>query len=130
MSREKAGSPGFIHMGTISLLTVLLVVMLVVLSLLMLSGARQDYAYSQKLAQRKAEFYAAHNQAQRIYQQVQQELTQPEPDLSGLPVEQQENSICWQIPLGQSQSLCAQLTRQENTWKITRWQVVNVQTEN
>ena len=74
MSREKAGSPGFIHMGTISLLTVLLVVMLVVLSLLMLSGARQDYAYSQKLAQRKTEFYAAHNQAQRSYQQVQQKV--------------------------------------------------------
>lgn len=130
MSREKAGSPGFIHMGTISLLTVLLVVMLVVLSLLMLSGARQDYAYSQKLAQRKTEYYTAHNQAQQIYQQVQQTLAQPEPDFSGLPVEQEEGRIRWQVPLGQNQQLCAELTQQETQWHITRWQVVNVQAEN
>lgn len=114
-------------MGTISLLTVLLVVMLVVLSLLMLSSARQDYDYSQKLAQRQTAFYTAHDQAQQIAQQVYQALAQPEPDLSGLPVEQEPGCIRWQVPLGQTQALCAELTQQEGTWQITRWQVESVQ---
>lgn len=121
MKEGKSG--GFIHMGTISLLTVLLVVMLVVLSLLMLSGARQDYDYSQKLAQRKTEFYEANNQVQRIRQQVLMRLEEPSPELGDLPVTWQDDQITWQVPLGDSQVLRAAMTFRDGQWMITCWQV-------
>ena len=99
------------------------VVMLVVLSLLMLSGARQDYDYSQKLAQRKTEFYEANNQAQRIRQQVLMRLEEPSPELGDLPVTWQDDQITWQVPLGDSQVLRAAMTFRDGQWVITCWQV-------
>ena len=123
MNSEKGGFQRFVHMGTISLLTVLLVVMLVVLSLLVLSGARQDYDYSSKLAQRKTEYYEAHNQAVRILQQVQAELEKPEPDFSNLPVTVSEEEINWEVPLGEGQKLIATISCHEDGAAITRWQV-------
>ena len=107
----------------LGVLTVLLVVMLVVLSLLMLSGARQDYDYSQKLAQRKTEFYEANNQAQRIRQQVLLRLEEPSPELGDLPVTWQDDQITWQVPRGDSQVLRAAMTFRDGKWMITCWQV-------
>lgn len=123
MSGKQRSQGGFFHMGTISLLTVFLVVVLVVLSLLMLSSAKQDYDYSQKLAQRKQTYFAAHNQAQQIHRQVLDALEQEEPDWEQLPVTVSETEISWQVPVGDSQMLKAVLTRQQDRWVVTCWQV-------
>lgn len=116
-------SGGFVHMGTISLLTVLLVVMLVVLSLLVLSGAREDYDYSNRLAQRKTEYYQANNQAQKILYQVVQRLEEPSPDFTGLPVMAQDDTVTWQVPLGENQVLTASITWRQGEYTITCWRV-------
>ena len=122
MSGEK-GVRRFVHMGTISLMTVLLVVMLVVLALLVLSGARQDYDYSMKLAQRKTEFYEAHNQAVEILREVKAELQNPTPDFSGLPVLVAQEQISWQVPLENGQNLTATIGCYEANWAILEWKV-------
>lgn len=119
MNSKKQTQGGFFHMGTISLLTVFLVLVLVVLALLMLAGARQDLQYSQNLAQRKTAYYEAHNQAQRIHRQVLEELSRETPDFSSLPVTVGQDTISWQVPLGDSQVLEAVLSREGITaWKI------------
>lgn len=122
MSGEK-GVRRFVHMGTISLMTVLLVVMLVVLALLVLSGARQDYDYSTKLAQRKTEFYEAHNQAVEILQEVKAELQNPTPDFSNLPVLVAQEQISWQVPLENGQILSATISCHDGNWAISSWKV-------
>lgn len=123
MRKEKSASQGFVHMGTISLLTVLLVVMMVVLSLLVLSAARQDYDYSLRLAQRKTAYFEAHNQAWEILSQVEQRLEQPEPDFTGLPVTVTGEEITWEVPLGEDQTLKAAITYRQGQTQITCWQV-------
>ena len=106
----------FITMGLTLLVTVLLVALLVSFSLLSLSAARQDHARAQDLAQRRQEYYAANNAAEKILHQ----LKTGEPPAH--PVQRQEGIVSYAVPICENQTLYVALD--ESTLEILRWQAV------
>ena len=122
-SSKKRFSMPFMNGGTTLLLAVLLVLVLVVLSLLSLSAARSDWEFSQKMAQKNTQYYAACNQAQEILAQVQQQLDCPQPDFTGLHVTADGDEIRWEVPISDQQMLQAALSR--STRQVVRWQAVS-----
>ena len=118
--------------GISSLLVVFLILCLVTFAVLTLSGAQNDYDFSQRLAQRKLAETAAGNAAQRIWAQVDRRLaecveTGGALDVSDLGASLENDTIFWETTVDDRQSLMVQLIITEDGphyCEIVAWKLV------
>lgn len=69
MESKKNSSP-VVNIGSSSLLVIFIVLCLVTFATLSLSSAQSDYKFSQKLADRRTDYYAASGQAEEILDEI------------------------------------------------------------
>lgn len=83
MNNKKKMAP-IVNLGSSSLLVVFLVLCLVTFATLSLSSAQSNYKFSEKLADRRTEYYTASSKAERVLDTIDQVLAQTYED-SSLP---------------------------------------------
>lgn len=71
---KKKTQASFVNMGSSSLLVIFLVLSLVTFATLSLSSSKSDFAFSERLAERKTSYYDACNKAEIILNQVDEIL--------------------------------------------------------
>ena len=69
MGSKKKSAP-FVNIGSSSLLVIFMVLCLVTFATLSLSSAQSDYKFSQRLADRRTDYYTASNQAEEVLHSV------------------------------------------------------------
>ena len=114
MDRKKQSAPAMV--GGSSLLTVFAVLCLTVLALLSLSTARSQKRLADAAADSVTAYYAADCRAEEILARLRAGEEVP-------GVEQAENRYCFRCPISQSQTLEVEAAREQDGWKVLRWQV-------
>lgn len=130
--KERASVRPAATIGMSSLLVVFLILCLVTFAVLTLSGARNDYDFSERLAQRKLAETAAGNEAQRIWAQVDRRLAECAEtgallDVSDLGASMENDTFFWETPVDDGQSLVVKLIITEegpHYCEITAWKLV------
>lgn len=111
----------FLSPGSSSLLLVFLVLCLVLFAVLTLSSAASDFRFSERLAQRRQEYYAASNQAEEHIAEL---------DRSGALSELSE-PLSFQVPVNDRQFLFVKLCPDEDSgFRISAWQLQDRETDN
>lgn len=82
METNKKSAP-FVNIGSSSLLVIFLVLCLVTFATLSLSSAQSDYKFSQKLADRRTNYYTASNRAEEILDSIDAVLAHTYEESSG-----------------------------------------------
>ncbi len=151
MNRNQRQAP-FVNVGSSFLLVVFLLLCLVTLATLSFSSAQSDKNFSQRLADRKTEYYAAANHAEKILGQIDGVLAhaassgQPGKSLKELDFDQidsnnaeihydpQKATISYQVPINEKQALDVALTvtnpedaPETGYYRIEKWQTINTQ---
>lgn len=71
MNKKKKNSTApFVNIGASSLLVIFLILCLITFAILTLTSARSDYTFSQKLADRKSDYYKANTKAEMWLDQI------------------------------------------------------------
>lgn len=136
MNKKKRQTP-FVNMGSSLLLVVFLVLCLVTFATLAFSSARSDESFSQRIADRKTEYYEAANQAEELFGQIDQILGAAKgvPDFAKIDsvnadihYDAEKETLSYQIPINERQALNVVLALQaEGGCRIEKWQTVNIQ---
>lgn len=130
--KERASVRPAATVGMSSLLVVFLILCLVTFAVLTLSGARSDYDFSERLSQRRLAETTAGNEAQRIWAQVDRRLAECAEtggllDVSDLGASMENDTIFWETPIDDGQSLVVKLIITEegpHYCEITAWKFV------
>ena len=125
MHKNKQQEP-VLNIGTSLLLVLFLILCMVTFAALSLSSARSDYSFSEKMADRQADYYEASNTAEEILDEIDLFLSET-PDLSFENITSQINQISdsydgsvsfstnnegnapeisYEIPVNERQNLC------------------------
>lgn len=131
--RDRSSDRPTLTLGMSSLLVVFLILCLVTFAVLTLSGARSDYEFAHRLANRRQAETAAGNEAQKIRAQVDRRLMEcaengSEPNLADLGVKIEKNRIFWETSVDEGQSLMVELTvtnEGEHYCEITAWKLIS-----
>lgn len=118
--KETKGEASFPHIGSSSLLVIFITLCLVTFAALALASAQRDYAFSSRMAQRKAAYYQASNAAEERLASIDEALSQ------AVPVKGEE--LSYQIPIDERQSLSVALTTDADSdafYQIRSWQIIN-----
>ena len=129
--KPKKIQASFINIGAASLLVIFVILCISIFAILSLSGAKNNYTFSQKMALHKTEYYNACNQAEQSLDRVDALLAdtaaicQNAPDfyveftyaldteINGIPIiitiDNQVPLLAWEIPIDDSQALLVQL---------------------
>ncbi|MCI8813996.1 MAG: hypothetical protein HFH60_09530 [Lachnospiraceae bacterium] len=151
MNKNRRQAP-FVNMGSSFLLVVFLLLCLVTLATLSFSSAQSDKNFSQRIADRKTEYYGATNQAEELLGQIDGILAaiassdKPSENLKKLDFDQidsidadiqynpQEATISYQVPINEKQALDVLLTVNDlekapktGYYQIEKWQTINTQ---
>lgn len=151
MNKNKRQAP-FVNMGSSFLLVVFLLLCLVTLATLSFSSAQSDKNFSQRIADRKTEYYGAVSQAEELLGQIDGILAdiassdKPRENLKKLDFDQidsidadiqynpQEATISYQVPINDKQALDVVLTVNDleetlktGYYQIKKWQTINTQ---
>lgn len=130
------------NIGLSSLLIIFLVLCLTTFALLALSTAKSDYAFSQKQAKHRSDYYAASTKAEWILGEIDRMLETQDSELlsqkeftindSKITVSAEEGNTClsYTIPIGNKQDLFVKLqlttaATAEHYYEILAWQVNN-----
>lgn len=148
MKKDKQQS-SFVNIGSSSLLIIFLILSLVTFAILSLSGAKSDYSFSQRLANHKTAYYEASNQAERILGQIDEALISCSAScekqasyavavsealdgqqLEGIPIQAEEGSITFSVPMEGDQALLVKLEvtdyiTAETYYTIKTWQIIS-----
>lgn len=81
METKKKSAP-FVNIGSSLLLVIFLILCLVTFATLSLTSAQSNYNFSEKLANRKTDYYSASNQAERILDRIDNVLADTYADTS------------------------------------------------
>lgn len=76
MKKNDTHQSSFVNIGSSSLLIIFLVLCLTTFAILSLSSVKSDYTFSEKLAERKAQYYDASATASRILDSVDAQLAE------------------------------------------------------
>lgn len=118
--KKRKGEASFLHIGSSSLLVIFVILCLVTFAALALASAQRDYAFSSRMAQRKAAYYQASNAAEERLASIDEALSQ------GTPVKAED--LSYQIPIGERQALSVVLTTDAGSdtfYQIKSWQIIN-----
>ncbi len=151
MNKNQRQAP-FVNVGSSFLLVVFLLLCLVTLATLSFTSAQSDRNFSQRLADRKTEYYAAASQAEEILGQIDGVLAhiassdKPAENLKKLDFDSidsidaaivydpQEATISYQVPINEKQALDVALTVTDphsapevGYYQIEKWQTINTQ---
>lgn len=148
MDKNQRQAP-FVNVGSSFLLVVFLLLCLVTLATLSFASAQSDRNFSQRLADRKTEYYAASNRAEEILGQIDGVLAHiassdnPGEGLKKLDFDSidaeidynlQEAAISYQVPINEKQALDVALTvtdlknaPETGYYQIEKWQTINTQ---
>lgn len=75
MKSDKQQS-SFVHIGSSSLLIIFLVLCLVTFAILSISSASSDYSFSERLAERKSQYYDASAKASQVLDEIDAKLAE------------------------------------------------------
>lgn len=75
MKSDKQQS-SFVHIGSSSLLIIFLVLYLVTFAILSISSASSDYSFSERLAERKSQYYDASAKASQVLDEIDAKLAE------------------------------------------------------
>ena len=92
METNKKSTP-FVNIGSSSLLVIFLILCLVTFATLSLSSAQSDYKFSQKLADRRTDYYAASNQAEEVLNSIDTVLAQTYEESPGTYFSEAQNRL-------------------------------------
>lgn len=136
MNKKKRQTP-FVNMGSSLLLVVFLLLCLVTFATLAFSSARSDESFSQRIAERKTEYYEAANRAEELLNQIDQILITAEevPDFTEINsmdtdiyYDTEKETLSYQVPINEKQALDVVLAlNTEDGYRIEKWQTVNIQ---
>lgn len=145
----------FVNIGSSSLLIIFLILCLATFAILSISSAKSDYSFSERLADRKIQYYDASTAASRILDNIDTKLAElAEADNSGGQTpymdhvissfhntqinditllcrsENKETIIYYQVPTGDNQVLDIQLritdyTRSATYYEIKSWNIIS-----
>lgn len=136
MNKQKRQTP-FVNIGSSLLLVVFLLLCLVTFAALAFSSARSDESFSQRIADRKTEYYEAANRAEELLHQIDgildaaaeipdfSEVDSLDADVSYDPETEQ---ISYRVPINEKQALDVVLALDaKRDFQIEKWQTVNIQ---
>lgn len=148
MDKNQRQAP-FVNVGSSFLLVVFLLLCLVTLATLSFASAQSDRNFSQRLADRKTEYYAASSRAEEILGQIDgvlahiassdnpgESLKKLDFDLIDAEIDYnpQEAAISYQVPINEKQALDVALTvtdlrnaPETGYYQIDKWQTINTQ---
>lgn len=136
MNKKKRQTP-FVNMGSSLLLVVFLLLCLVTFATLAFSSARSDESFSQRIADRKTEYYEAANRAEELLNQIDGILaaTKEMPDFTAMDsvdadiyYDAEKETLSYQVPINEKQALDIVLAlHTEGGYQIEKWQTVNIQ---
>lgn len=115
MKKERIAPPA---VGGASLLVIFAVLCLTVFTLLALSTAQAEKRAADTAAQAVSDYYAAELEAQKIYARLQAGEA-----VDGVAVD--GNTYRYSCPVSEHQTLEVEVTKEGDTWRICRWQVVS-----
>lgn len=138
MNKDRRQAP-FVNVGSSLLLVIFLLLCLITFATLSFSSAQGDESFSQRIAQRKTDYYEACNQAERLLKQIDGILTAWE-DLEDLDFDvidsidaditysPEEATISYQVPINDKQALAVVLGLDgEGSYQIEKWQTITTQ---
>lgn len=136
MNEDKRQAP-FVNVGSSLLLVVFLLMCLITFATLSFSSARSDESFSQRIADRKSEYYAASNEAERLLSQIDRLLDVADPaDLDFAAIDSLDADIAYdpdaatlsyQVKINDKQALDVVLALEETDgshFRIEKWQTV------
>ena len=136
MNEDKRQAP-FVNVGSSLLLVVFLLMCLITFATLSFSSARSDESFSQRIADRKSEYYAASNEAERLLSQIDRLLDVADPaDLDFAAIDSLDADIAYdpdaatlsyQVKINDKQALDVVLALDETDdshFRIEKWQTV------
>lgn len=147
MSKHKVQTT-FMNIGASSLLVIFIVLCIAIFATLSLSSAKSDYSFSENMAQHKADYYAACNEAEHLLDRADAILAETaavssdaqnyyeiaeammEAKMAGVTNNDQGiPTVSWKIPIDNSQVLDVQLLLiwpsdggETGYYKIIKWQ--------
>lgn len=138
MNKDRRQAP-FVNVGSSLLLVIFLLLCLITFATLSFSSAQSDESFSQRIAQRKTDYYEACNQAELLLKQIDGILTAWE-DLEDLDFDvidsidaditysPEEATISYQVPINDKQALAVVLGLDgEGSYQIEKWQTITTQ---
>lgn len=142
--KNKRVSAPVVNIGSSSLLVIFLILCLVVFAVLTLTSAQKDYQYSQRIAERNTEYYAAVAEAERIWDDFDRAASQESHGDSSYGSESQgdrpsditvsqgdrPSDITYSVAINDTQELQVVLTLAGNEtdgyhYDIAKWQTVS-----
>ncbi len=136
MNENKRQAP-FVNVGSSLLLVVFLLMCLITFATLSFSSARSDESFSRRIADRKSEYYAASNEAERLLSQIDRLLDIADPaDLDFAAIDSLDADIAYdpdaatlsyQVKINDKQALDVVLALDETDdshFRIEKWQTV------
>lgn len=136
MNENKRQAP-FVNVGSSLLLVVFLLMCLITFATLSFSSARSDESFSQRIADRKTEYYTASNKAERLLSQIDQLLDNADPeDLdfaainpidADIVYDPDAATLSYQVAINDKQALDVVLALEEDKdshYRIEKWQTV------
>lgn len=136
MNENKRQAP-FVNVGSSLLLVVFLLMCLITFATLSFSSARSDESFSQRIADRKTEYYTASNKAERLLAQIDQLLDNADPanlDFAAInsldadvAYDPDAATLSYQVAINDKQALDVVLVLEEDEdrhYRIERWQTV------
>lgn len=136
MNENKRQAP-FVNVGSSLLLVVFLLMCLITFATLSFSSARSDESFSQRIADRKTEYYTASNKAERLLAQIDQLLDNADPanlDFAAInsldadvAYDPDAATLSYPVAINDKQALDVVLVLEEDEdrhYRIERWQTV------
>lgn len=151
MQKDNKPEP-FVNIGSSLLMVIFLILCLVTFATLSLTSARSDYSFSERVAERRTQYYQACNTAEDVLAQIDEILVNTvnssnhsqnwmnELDFTqidgkefleaGLDInlDIKSASLSYQIPVNEKQALEVRLALTDNSseyYQIEKWQLVN-----
>lgn len=151
MQKDNKPEP-FVNIGSSLLMVIFLILCLVTFATLSLTSARSDYSFSERVAERRTQYYQACNTAEDVLAQIDEILVNTvnssnhsqnwmnELDFTqidgkefleaGLDIDLdiKSASLSYQIPVNEKQALEVRLALTDNSseyYQIEKWQLVN-----
>lgn len=142
---DKKYENSFVNIGSSLLLVIFLVLCLVTFATLSLSSARSDKSFSQRLADRKTEYYQASNRAEELLARIDSLLNERDgkdidPKLlssidASLRYDATDATISYQVPVNERQFLSVRLGLNQTGaspdagYQILQWQIQSEQSD-
>lgn len=142
---DKKYENSFVNIGSSLLLVIFLVLCLVTFATLSLSSARSDKSFSQRLADRKTEYYQASNRAEELLARIDSLLTERDgKDVdskllssidASLRYDAADATISYQVPVNERQFLSVRLGLNQTGasadagYQILQWQIQSEQSD-